>query len=68
MSFMDRKNILEEGLIDKLIGLLKKSKSKTNDKETKKAYEDAMMHFNKANAILKNNLKKRGIKDRFAGL
>lgn len=68
MSFMDRKNILEEGLIDKLIGLLKKSKSKANDKESKKAYADAMMHFNKANAILKKNLKKRGIKDRFAGL
>ena len=65
MSYMDRKNILEEGLIDKLIGLLKKSKSKTNDKESKKAYTDAMMHFNKANAILKKNHKKLGIKSRF---
>ena len=63
---MDRENILAEGLIDKLIGLLKKSKSKDKDsKEAQKAYNDAMDHFSKAKAILKKRQQKSGIKSRF---
>ena len=66
MSYMDRENILAEGLIDKLIGLLKKSKSKDKDsKEAQKAYNDAMDHISKAKAILKKRQQKSGIKSRF---
>ena len=69
MSYMDRKNIIAEGLIDKVIDVLtKKKKIKNLKKAEKKAYDDAMKHFKKANDILKKNLKARGIEDRFAGL
>ena len=69
MSYIDRKNILSEGIIDKIIGVLtKKKKIKDLTKKEKKAYDDAMKHFKKANDILKKNLKARGIEDRFAGL
>jgi len=69
MSYIDRKNILSEGLIDKIISVLtKKKKIKDLTKAEKKAYDDAMKHFKKANDILDKNLKARGIKSRFAGL
>ena len=38
MSYMDRKNILSEGLIDKLINVLKKASKNAKDKKLKKAY------------------------------
>ncbi len=66
MSYMDRENILTEGLIDKLIGLLtKKKKLKGLSREERKAYDDAMKHFNKARAILKKSHEKSGIKSKF---
>ena len=69
MSYMDKKNILSEGLIDKIISVItKKKKIKDLKRAEKKAYDDAMKHFKKANDILKKNLKARGIKDRFAEL
>ena len=69
MSYMDIKNIIAEWLIDKVIDVLtKKKKIKNLKKAEKKAYDDAMKHFKKANDILKKNLKARGIEDRFAGL
>ena len=38
MSFMDRKNILEEGIIDKLVKLLTKSKKSAKEKGTPGIY------------------------------
>ena len=69
MSYMDKKNILSEGLIDKIISVItKKKKIKDLKRAEKKAYDDAMKHFKKANDILKKNLKARGLDDPFAGL
>ena len=69
MSYMDRKNILSEGLIDKIIGVLtKKKKIKDLKKAEKKAYDDAMKHIKKAQSILAKSSKARGIKSRFADL
>ena len=54
MSYLDRKNILAEGLIDKLIGLLtKKKKLKGLSKEERKAYD----------ALAANNFKGTSCKD-----
>jgi len=72
MSYMDRENIISEGLLDKIIGKLTSAKTKRDIKKLNKKeqeyYNDAMKHINKANDILKKNLKARGIEDRFAGI
>ena len=69
MSYMNKKNILSEGIIDKIIGVLtKKKKIKDLTKAEKKAYDDAMKHIKRANTILKKNLKARGLKDPVAGI
>ena len=72
MSYMDKENILSEGLIDKIISKLTNAKTKRElkklSKAEKKHYDNAMKHFKKANDILKKNLKDSGIEDRFAGL
>lgn len=72
MSYMDRENILSEGLIDKIISKLTNAKTKREIKKLSKAeqkhYDNAMKHFKKANDILKKNLKDSGMEDPFAGL
>ena len=64
MSFMDRKNILEEGFFDKLIKGWKKAKSDSKikkDKELQKLYDDAMDATMDAKKSLDAALRKRGI-------
>ena len=71
MSYLDRKNILDEGFFSKLLQTLKKAKSSSKvkkNKEVKKAYDDALEAVNDANESLKKRLKELGIKDEFAGL
>ena len=71
MSYMDRKNILDEGFFSKLLQTLKKAKSSSKvkkDKEVQKAYDDALKAVNDANKALDKTLKKRGIKSRFADI
>ena len=61
MSYMDRKNILSEGIIDKLITLLTKSSKSAKEKEEKKAYEDAMASAKAISKKLDAALKKAGV-------
>ncbi len=61
MSYMDRKNILEEGFFTKLINKLKKSKPKNKNKEAEKLYKDAIKHAEKASKIIDDLNKKYGI-------
>lgn len=69
MSYMDKKNILSEGLIDKIISVItKKKKIKDLKRAEKKAYDDAMKHFKKAQSILAKTHKARGIKSKFTDL
>ena len=69
MSYLDRKNILDEGFFSKLLQTLKKAKSSSKvkkDKEVQKAYDDALKAVDDARKSLQATLKKRGIKSRFA--
>ena len=69
MSYLDRKNILDEGFFSKLLQTLKKAKSSSKvkkDKEVQKAYDEALKAVDDANKALEKTLKKRGIKSRFA--
>ena len=71
MSYMDRKNILDEGFFGKLLQTLKKAKSSSKvkkNKEVKKAYDDALEAVNDANESLKKRLKELGLEDPVAGL
>ena len=61
MSYMDRKNILSEGLIDKLINVLKKASKNAKDKKLKKAYLDAFKSIESTNKSLDASLKKAGL-------
>jgi len=71
MSYLDRKNILDEGFFGKLLQTLKKAKSSSKvkkNKEVKKAYDDALEAVNDANESLKKRLKELGLEDPVAGL
>ena len=71
MSYMDRKNILEEGFLDNFINKLKKVKSKitkSNDKDAEKLFQKALKGFQDQNKTLVKQLKARGLEDPFAGL
>lgn len=61
MSYMDRKNILSEGIIDKLITLLTKSSKSAKEKEEKKAYKDAMASTKAISKKLDAALRKAGV-------
>ena len=64
MSYLDRKNILDEGFFGKLLQTLKKAKSSSKvkkDKEVQKAYDDALKAVNDAKKSLDAALRKRGI-------
>ena len=71
MSYMDRKNILEEGFLDNFINKLKKVKSKitkSDDKDLEKQFQKALKGFKDQNKALSKRLKANGIEDPFAGL
>lgn len=61
MSYMDRKNILSEGLIDKLINILTKAAKNAKDKKLKKAYMNAMDAYKDVHKDQEAKLKKLGI-------
>lgn len=61
MSYMDRKNILEEGIIDKLLQLITKSSKKTKEKEAKKAYKKAEKQIRKTKKELDAALRRVGV-------
>lgn len=62
MSYMDRKNILSEGLIDKIIGILTKKKQIKNLKKAeKKAYDDALKSVRATGKSLDAALRKVGV-------
>jgi len=71
MSYLDRKNILEEGFLDNFINKLKKVKSKitkSDDKDLEKQFQKALKGFKDQNKALLKRLKANGIEDPFAGL
>ena len=66
MSFMDRKNILDEGFFSKLLKGLKKDKSsskvkKDKSKKLKKMYDDAEKEIDKTRQNLIRQFKEQGI-------
>ena len=66
MSFMDRKNILDEGFFSKLLKGLKKDKSsskvkKDKSKKLKKMYDDAEKQIDKTRQNLIKQFKEQGI-------
>ena len=66
MSFMDRKNILDEGFFSKLLKGLKKDKSsskvkKDKSKKLKKMYDDAEKEIDKTRQNLIKQFKEQGI-------
>ena len=66
MSFMDRKNILDEGFFSKLLKGLKKDKSsskvkKDKSKKLKKMYDDAEKEIDKTRQHLIKQCKDQGI-------
>ena len=66
MSFMDRKNILDEGFFSKLLKGLKKDKSsskvkKDKSKKLKKMYDDAEKQIDKTRQNLIRQFKEQGI-------
>lgn len=66
MSFMDRKNILDEGFFSKLLKGLKKDKSsskvkKDKSKKLKKMYDDAEKEIDKTRQHLIKQFKDQGI-------
>ena len=71
MSYMDRKNILEEGFFDIVKKLLSRPKLSATDKklmkdpEFKKLYNDYMKMSKKTDKGLKKQLDKLGVKSRF---
>ena len=62
MSYMDRKNILSEGIIDKIIKVLTKAAKNAKDRKLKKAYMDAIDAYNAVDKDQEAKLKKLGIK------
>ncbi len=68
MSYMDRKNILSEGLIDKLLmKILKLDKKALKNPKVKKAFDNAMKQNKNISKSLDDLLKKQGIKPRQFG-
>jgi len=61
MSYMDRKNILEEGIIDKLVNILTKSSKTSKEKKAKKAYKDALKSIMATRKDLEAALRKAGV-------
>jgi len=61
MSYMDRENILLEGIIDKLVKLLTKSTKSAKEKEEEKAYKDALASVRATSKKLDAALKKAGV-------
>ena len=68
MSYMDRKNILSEGIIDKLLmKILKLDKKALNNPKVKKAFNNAIKQNKNISKSLDDLLKKQGIKPRQFG-
>ena len=63
MSYMDRKNILSEGIIDKLLmKILKLDKKALKNPKVKKAFNNAIKQNKNISKSLDDLLKKQGIK------
>ena len=63
MSYMDRKNILSEGIIDKLLmKVLKLDKKALKNPKVKKAFDKAVKQNKDTSKFLDDLLKKQNIK------